>query len=57
MSLHLRSRKFPSPAAYVHTVRTLARLHTRAHGRAPPELPGPEVNVWHLPKFLGPQEV
>ncbi len=42
MTLHLRSRKFPSVAAFVETVRVLAALSDRVAGRKspPPQRPG-----------------
>ena len=46
VSLHLRFRKFPSAAAYTQTLRVLAALYDRAHGRSAASSPTPEV---HLP--------
>lgn len=44
MTLHLRSRKFPSIAAFVETVRVLAALYDRVAGRQPPPLQQPGVS-------------
>lgn len=43
LTLHLRSRKFPSIAAYIETVRVLAALSDRVTGRPSPRLPRPQV--------------
>lgn len=47
LTLHLRSRKFPSIAAYIETVRVLAALSDRVAGRASPRLPRPTVPLLH----------
>lgn len=45
LTLHLRSRKFPSIAAYIETVRVLAELSDRVAGRPSPRLPRPKVGL------------
>jgi hypothetical protein len=49
VSLHLRSRKFPSAAAYAQTLRVLAALYDRAHGRS--TAPAPKVAFPFLQPF------
>lgn len=39
LTLHLRSRKFPSMAAYMETVRMLGRLVDQIRTGSPPPLP------------------
>ena len=45
LTLHLRSRKFPSIAAYIETVRVLAELSDRVAGRPSPRLTRPKVGL------------
>ena len=46
LTLHLRSRKFPSIATYIETVRVLATLSDRVAGRLSPRLPRPKVPLY-----------
>lgn len=52
LTLHLRSRKFPSIAAYIETVRVLAELSDRVAGRPSPHLPRPKVGLAPLQAIL-----
>lgn len=49
LTLHLRSRKFPSIAAYIETVRILAELSDRVAGRPSTRLPRPKVGQFAPP--------
>jgi len=51
LTLHLRSRKFPSISAYIETVRVLAALSSRVAGRPLLSLSRPKVHPTSTSNF------